>query len=452
MHHASQARRPGHLRRAWAGAGFRRLLTVRLIGQFGDGVFQASLAGAVLFNPDHQARAADVAAGFAVLLVPYSVIGPFAGVLLDRWWRQRVLVWANLARALVVVLVALEISRAAYATVDGGTPTAGLSGLAFYASALVAVSVSRFLNSALSASLPHVVAEPELVTANAVSTTCGTVVTTIGGALAVGVRAAAGGGDRAYAAVAAAALLPYLVSAVAAGGFGRAALGPDEAERAVRETVRQIAAGLLAGARHVRGRPPARNALAAIGVHRLCFGLWTVTTLLLYRNYFQASGLLRSGLAGLAQVVAAVAIGGGVAALLTPSLARRFGYGPLPAVLLASAGVFVAAGSLPYRLGAVVASALLLGYASQGLKICVDTMVQTYVDDEFRGRVFALYDALFNLALVAAAVLTAIALPENGHSPGTVVTISAVYLLSGAAYLTVSRARPVRPAAARTTG
>ena len=48
-----------------------------------------SLAGAVLFDPEHQARAADIAAGFAVLLLPYSFVGPFAGVLLDRWWRQR---------------------------------------------------------------------------------------------------------------------------------------------------------------------------------------------------------------------------------------------------------------------------------------------------------------------------------------------------------------------------
>src|SRR5579875_4186977 len=91
-----------HVRASLSRPGFRRLLTSRLAGQFGDGVFQASLAGAVLFNPERQATAADVAAGFAVLLLPYSIVGPFAGVLLDRWWRQRVLVWANLLRAVAV--------------------------------------------------------------------------------------------------------------------------------------------------------------------------------------------------------------------------------------------------------------------------------------------------------------------------------------------------------------
>ena len=101
--------RAGHLRLALANPGFRRLFGVRLACQFGDGVFQASLAGTVLFDPERQAHAADVAAGFTVLLLPYSLIGPFAGVLIDRWWRQRVLVMANLARGIAVLGVAGEI-------------------------------------------------------------------------------------------------------------------------------------------------------------------------------------------------------------------------------------------------------------------------------------------------------------------------------------------------------
>lgn len=416
----------GHLLTAWHHPGFRRLLSTRLIGQFGDGVFQASLAGAVLFNPDHQARATDVAAGFAVLLLPYSVIGPFAGVLLDRWWRQRILLVTNLVRAALVVLVAAELS-------------VGLSGVAFYASALVVISMSRFVNSALSASLPHVVGARELVTANALSTTCGTVITTIGGAAALGARALTSGGDHSYALVAAAALVPYVLAATTARPFARTALGPDDAQRANRESVRQIASGLLGGARHVGARPSARNALAAIGVHRLCFGLWTVTTLLLYRNYFHGHGVIRSGLAGLTQLVTAIAIGGGLAALTTPAIARRLGYGRWPALLLAASGIVVLACTLPYRLAPTLLAALLLGFTSQGIKICVDTVLQSEIADEFRGRVFALYDALFNLALVVAAVLTALVLPEDGHTPRTAVILGAIYLVAALVYLGASR-------------
>src|SRR3954469_16853965 len=77
---------------------FRGLLRTRLVSQTADGVFQASLASAVFFNPDHQVDPKRAAAGFVVLLLPYSLVSPFAGVFLDRWRRQRVLVWANVVR------------------------------------------------------------------------------------------------------------------------------------------------------------------------------------------------------------------------------------------------------------------------------------------------------------------------------------------------------------------
>ena len=56
-----------------------------------------------------------------------------------------------------------------------------------------------------------------------------------------------------------------------------------------------------------------------------------------------------------------------------------------------------------YTRPALLVAAFFLGLASQGIKICVDTLVQTHVDDAFRGRVFALYDVIFNVAFVAAA-------------------------------------------------
>ncbi|MDT4901571.1 MAG: hypothetical protein QOJ78_2501, partial [Pseudonocardiales bacterium] len=251
-----------HLLVAFANPGFRRLYAVRLASQFGDGVFQASLAGAVLFNPERQAHAADVAAGFAVLLLPYCLVGPFAGVLLDRWWRQRILTVANVARAVGVLGFAAEVA-------------AGVNGVAFYASALVLVSVSRFVLSALSAALPRVVPDPELVTANALSTTSGTLVAAVGGATAIGVRALLGNSDADYAVIAAAALVPYLLAALAANGFARTELGPSEAERRLRETPREVLRGLIAGARHVREHRPVLYGLAAIGLHRLFYGITT---------------------------------------------------------------------------------------------------------------------------------------------------------------------------------
>ena len=402
---------------------YRRLLLVRLTGQFGDGVFQASLAGAVLFNPEHSARASDVAAGFAVLLLPYSLIGPFAGTVIDRWSRQRILLIANLIRAVLVLAVAGEI---------GGD----ISGFPFYATALVVVSVNRFVLSSLSASLPHVVDRPTLVGANALTTTSGAVATTIGGAAAIGLRSVvdASSGDTGYAIIAAGALLAYGAAAWSATRFGRAALGPDLAERAERETAAVVLAGLAAGARHVRQRPAVFRALTMIGVHRFCYGISTICTLLLYRNYFHAQGVLRVGLAGLAQVVLLVAAGGALAALVTPTITRRVGLIRYPAWMLLLAGVTQLGFGLPFQLPLLLAAAFVLGFVAQAVKISVDTTVQRGVEDEFRGRVFALYDTLFNITFVSAAVVTALVLPATGRSAVSVVLIAVGYALNSLWY------------------
>ena len=89
------------LRVAAAGRRLRLLVLVRVINSFGDGAFQGALVGAVLFSPERAADPMQLATGFAVMLLPYSVIGPFVGSLLDRWSRRQVLVWANVLRCAV---------------------------------------------------------------------------------------------------------------------------------------------------------------------------------------------------------------------------------------------------------------------------------------------------------------------------------------------------------------
>jgi len=420
--------RPGHLRRALVHRGFRRLYLVRLAGQFGDGVFQASLAGAVLFDPNRQASAADIAAGFAILLLPYSLVGPFAGVLLDRWWRQRVLVHANLIRAVAVVGVGIEIAT-------------GLHGQPFYASALVVISVNRFVLAGLSTGLPHVVQAEELVTANAVSTTSGGLATTAGGAVALALRLALGSGNAGYSAMAIAACVPYGLSALIARGFSREALGPDDVERAGRERARDVAAGLVDGARHVWDTKAALYALSMIGLHRFCYGVTTLSLLLLYRNYFIGDGALRAGIGGLAQVLALVAVGTGLAAALTPFAARHLGFVGWPVVLLFAAAATQLGLVLTFSMPLMLVAAFCLGLAAQGIKICVDTIVQRSISDQYRGRVFSLYDTLFNVTFVGAAVATAALLPENGHSPTAVVTIGVIYVVDAVGYLTLTGRR-----------
>src|ERR1700737_4125419 len=84
---------------------FWRLLELRTASQFADGLFQAGLAGALLFNPERATRPLAIAGAFAVLFLPYSLLGPFAGALMGRWDRRLGLIAANVGRVASVAIV-----------------------------------------------------------------------------------------------------------------------------------------------------------------------------------------------------------------------------------------------------------------------------------------------------------------------------------------------------------
>jgi len=408
-------------------ADFRRLLGTRLLSQFGDGVFQAALAGTVLFNPQRAADPVAVAAGFAVLLLPYSLVGPFAGVWLDRWSRRQVLLHANVVRAALVAVVAALI-------------VGGVGGTLFYTAGLAVFSVNRFVLSALSAALPHTTEAPSLVSANAMSTTSGAVATVIGGGVALGLLNLVGAGNAGYGALALASAVPYLSAAAVVTGFARFHLGPDLPTRSVRLSARDVVAGMVAGARHVWALRPPRAALTAITLHRLLYGVLTLMTMLLYRNTFigRTSSFFPGGLVGLGEVIAAGAVGTLLAAVVTPWAVRRTGKRRWVVVLLAGGGVAQLLLGLPFAPPTIVLAGLVLGFMAQGVKICVDTTLQETVGDDYRGRVFSVYDTLFNVSYVVALLVAAFLLPPSGISYAALVAVGVGYLLTAALYARIS--------------
>ena len=83
----------------------------------------------------------------------------------------------------------------------------------------------------------------------------------------------------------------------------------------------------------------------------------------------------------------------------------------------------------------ILAASFVIIFAGQVVKLCVDTAVQHDVGDEVRGRVFALYDTLFNVTQVTAVTITATVVPLHGRSPGLIITAAALYLIGVGAYL-----------------
>ena len=99
----------GDLRTVLGSSGFRKLYATRLISQTGDGVFNAGLGAYVFFNSASFPDPAAAATSFAVLYLPYSLIGPFAGVFIDRWSRRQIVLWSALLRAGFAALTAIFI-------------------------------------------------------------------------------------------------------------------------------------------------------------------------------------------------------------------------------------------------------------------------------------------------------------------------------------------------------
>ncbi|TDW71429.1 transmembrane secretion effector [Kribbella pratensis] len=398
---------------------FRRLFAVRLTSQFGDGVFQVALASYVLFSPERAPDAAAIAGLFAVALLPYSILGPFTGVLLDRWSRRQILFAANLTRAVLVIGV-------------GAIVAADNAGVLFYVAVLLTLGVNRFLLSGLSAGLPHVVERDELVMANAVTPTSGTAFFLIGGGVGAGVKLIVDSDLT----VLGLTVVIYTAAALLALRLRRDQLGPDlnGDEPGIGEALRTIASGLIDGGRHLKARPQPALGLAAIGSLRFFFGLMTVAMILLYRNYFYGPGQLDQAFGALAIATGAVGAGLFVAALVTPWGTRVMALRQWITWLFVGAAVVSAVPIGFYTKPALVAGAFLTGFCAQGIKISVDTLVQTGVDDVYRGRVFSLYDMIFNVGQVSAAALGAAILPDSGKSYAVLAFIVVGFALTALVY------------------
>jgi MFS family permease len=191
---------------------------------------------------------------------------------------------------------------------------------------------------------------------------------------------------------------------------------------------------MLSGARHAWAEIPAAAALTAIGLHRLCYGLFSLMTLLLYRNTFVDGGAFGVGLLGLGVVLAAGAVGTLLAAVVTPPVVRRTGKPRWVTGLLAGAGVAQLTLGLVFTPPAVVGAALLSGFVGQAVKICVDTTLQECIDDGHRGRVFSVYDTLFNVTFVVALLVGAVVLPASGISRPVAAAMGLIYLATAALY------------------
>jgi len=419
------------LRIVWAERDFRHLLSTRLISQTGDGIFTAAVGTYVFFNKSFFPDPAAGAAAFAVLYGPYSLIGPFAGVFIDRWSRRQILTYSALLRSVFVVLTA-------------GLMAAGNTSVPLYVAVLLVLGVNRFFLSALSAALPHVVAGDKLVMGNSVSPTLGGTLAAVGGIVGLGVNAATGDTERGAAITLLVAGACYVAASLVARTMPRDLLGPvREPGRAapgrLLSELGAVAVGLVNGVRYVIRRRGPATALAATGGNRFFYGILFLISILLYRNYFYAGVKPSVAESHYGYLVGAVAVGYFCAALVTPPVTRRVTKPAYIALMLAASALLVGILGSTFSQVAFIVMGFCLGLAGQAIAISATTILQEQVADDYRGRAFSYYDMMFNITFAAAALISAPFMPRSGHSPALIAAVAIGFGVVAVAYWLTGR-------------
>lgn len=337
-----------------------------------------------MLDPLESGTPARILVLFAQTLLPYSLISPFLGVFVDRWDRKKLLIGTLLLRSALLVTLPLWSQAASR---DQALMLAILGLLGF----------GRLFSTTKGAVIPVVLHEHHLLRGNTLSSIVGFVAALLGGVIGLAI---AGLMDPAYALALIG--LCYIAGALAAHRIIEFLGHPPRAAVPLTTDIGRVARELALGMRAVWTRPTARWPLASIFLLRVSGIVLVIAAIIVIKAEFpgdsgdlgrKVSGGVLLGLSG---------VGGFLASFAAPLLGRFL---TKPVLILigfaVSGGAVVAFGGFitVVSVGAVM---LLGGFGGFITKVSVDAQVQEALPDDYRGRAFALYDILYNLATVVA--------------------------------------------------
>ena len=412
----------------------RLLLAANVVSLCGDWVLGIGIAYAVYdLTGSTLASAGSLLAAF----LPQVLVGPVAGVLVDRWDRRRTMIVANLAMA-VAVLPLVLVTDAERVWL-------------LYPLLVLQTVVEVFFAPAEQAFLPRLVPDDELVTANALNGQVGNVARLVGSGLG-GVAAAAGG-------IPAVALLDAVTFVVAAALLARIRTSGrvdevtpegDEAVTAVERRWQRFRADLAAGARVVRGS----RVLVVIVVFSVITSMGEGVMGTLFAPF--VNDVLGGSGQAYGLISGSQAVGGIVGGLVAASIGHRFS----PVVLLGAGAVAFGAVDLaiflyPLALGEewwpAVVGMVLVGFPGALTMAGYTTLFQRATGDASRGRAFSLVALARTLAVLVGTTVAGFLGDRVGILP--VLAYQGVgYVVAGALVLLVLRASDVPSAADLSVG
>jgi len=147
---------------------FFRFWFAQLISQFGDRVYQMALVG--LMAVRHPGSVVEMAKLLSFTIIPVFIIGPIAGVYIDRWDRRTTLFICDFVRGTLVLLAAFYL-----------VPLHNIWPM--YLVVFVIFSLSRFYVPAKMSFIPEMVNQDDLHIANSLATTTGMIALVLGALL-----------------------------------------------------------------------------------------------------------------------------------------------------------------------------------------------------------------------------------------------------------------------------
>jgi MFS family permease len=390
---------------------FTLLMAAQWLAQAADGLVGVSLAKHIAFGGQagfsfEDARTTEEVLRIVLLtILPYTFISPFAGVLIDRWDRRRLLILSTGFRALVLSLIA----AAGFERIGD---------LALYGSFLLLLASTRLLLAIKGASLPAVLEERDLLHGNSLSQ-AGSAIFQLGGAGA----GLVGSGflDTRFLVAGGAAL--YLAAAVFAFAIRR--LGYGKKFVPLRQEIGRIVHDLVEGLREVGRRPMAALSLTSFLGLRALVSFVVLAVALASRAYLAREGSFESIIAA-----AAGALGAGVGFVSAHALKDRVPPARILVFALLAAGIGVLAFGGIITITGLSLVAFSVGFGFFLGKVSVDTIMQEALSDSFRGRGFGLQDLVYNLSWIIPSLVLWAAWSPTGVRPLLLVA-GGVFLATG---------------------
>jgi len=421
-----------YVRLATNGA-FSAMWLGQVVSSLGDRVHQVAL----VFLVARATNSSPLALGlvFAAMTVPTFLVGPFAGALVDRWDRKRVMVGSDLLRAGIVCLI----------PVASGISVGLVVGLVF---ALAAVS--SFFRPARSAALPQVVPEEDLLTANSamwVADTAsdlagyglgGLFVAFLGSSLALAFWLD-GASYLASAALVAAVVIPPLVrgttGAGAATGPGASA-GSGEAGPATPPSIR---AEMAEGWRTLRAESVLMATTVQAAIAEYGLGALTALSPLLVASLALGGTDAPTAYGFFEMAMGVGLVGGGI---VVGALAARLPKGPAIIAAFTALGIALMALSLTGSLPVALALAAAVGVANVTFVVPSQTLFQQRTPGEMLGRVVAIRLAMVNGVLALSMATSGAMAQAFGLRP----VLAACGVLTAVVGLAGLAVRPIRRA------